>query len=89
MDTNTHISAVASVPMEVTAMTDIELESIGERLANNPNTYVDPAVALRLLHTCTMAREALSNIVEAGEEPTSLLLECIRDCALLGLGEEV
>jgi hypothetical protein len=89
MDTNTHVSAVASVPLEVTALTDDELAGIGFRLANNPDTYVDPVVVLRLMHTCIKAREALHNIAEAGKEPTSLLLECVRDCALLGLGKEV
>lgn len=51
-------------------MTDIEIETVLRRLAANPDTYVDPAVALRLSKDLQRARGTLRRIAE--QPPTSL-----------------
>lgn len=89
MDTNTHLTTVAGAPVEdARPLSDRDLDALSERLAHNPTTFVDPLVVSRLLATCEQAREALRHIVEAGAVPTSMAMECIRVCALQGLGKE-
>jgi hypothetical protein len=89
MDTNTHTTSVAAVPVGPAAVLSArDLAALSARLVNNPTTYVDPAVVSRLLATCEQARDALRNIAAAGVVPTSVAMECVRTTALHGLGEE-